>query len=144
LTTGERRTCGLTGDGEAYCWGNGGLGREPGTFGWGPQRVMTDIRFTQLAVGYDHACGLTESGAAHCWGYNSRGQLGRGNTSFGTNHTPLPVATSVEFLSIAAKGFTTCAISRARDVYCWGTRLGATIWDEPAAFFVPTKVEFKP
>ena len=89
-------TCALTAEGAAYCWGEnerGHLGAattavcgDSGTntvirpCSTTPLAVNTALRFTSLALGWDHTCGLTADGEAYCWGSNSSGQLGTGDT----------------------------------------------------------------
>jgi len=67
------RTCGVTVDGEAYCWGViGGVARPP-------EPVAPQERFLTLDLGADFGCGITPRGLAMCWGNNQYGQLGRGS-----------------------------------------------------------------
>ena len=82
LTAGGAHTCGLTGNGAAYCWGsnsNGQLGN--GTIG-GTNSVAAPVggglTFVSLSAGGFHTCGVTPDGAIYCWGWNGAGQLGDG------------------------------------------------------------------
>lgn len=84
LTVGAKHSCGLTSDGELYCWGdntsgqlgNGSIGER------GNQRrplpSATGERFTSVSAGATHTCGVTTEGEVLCWGDNSEGQLGDG------------------------------------------------------------------
>ena len=70
--------CGLTREGEAWCWGGtirADLWEGPTD---GPVRVEPDIRFRNLALGAEHLCGVTTEGWAFCGGGNYAGQLGDG------------------------------------------------------------------
>ena len=88
LSAASERTCGLTDDGTAYCWGaNQGLTLGVATVADGacrllgptsgptpctarPTAVSGGLRFAVLARdrgGY-HQCAVTESGRAYCWG----------------------------------------------------------------------------
>jgi alpha-tubulin suppressor-like RCC1 family protein len=86
LTAGlGRHTCGLTGTGAAYCWGEnsfGALGTGSTEDSPEPVPVSGGLAFVQLIAGgfIGHTCGLTSTGAAYCWGENERGQVGDGST----------------------------------------------------------------
>ena len=63
------RSCGVTTQGELYCWG------------WGdtwptPTRIGDSITWASVDVGDGHACGMTVEGVAYCWGSNHTGALG--------------------------------------------------------------------
>jgi alpha-tubulin suppressor-like RCC1 family protein len=91
LSAGGYFTCGLTNDGQAYCWGlnqHGQIGNDS-TAGvckvWrdvespcstAPMPVMTDLSFERLSVGVAHACAIATDGQAYCWGAGTAGQLG--------------------------------------------------------------------
>jgi hypothetical protein len=73
--------CGLTGDGEVWCWGLNHLGQlgsatELGIRSVDPVRVSGDLPFTSLSAGFRSACALTADGAPYCWG--QRDYLGTG------------------------------------------------------------------
>jgi alpha-tubulin suppressor-like RCC1 family protein len=88
LSAGVRHSCGLTGEGQAYCWGYNGYG----TVGDGtgenrsaPLAVAPQERFEVLESSGSHVCALNRQGAAFCWGRNHRGQLGSGSGDLGWN-----------------------------------------------------------
>lgn len=88
-------TCGLTGDGQAYCWGINyslqlGSWQEPGLFPT-PTPVVGGHEFQALAAGNYHACGLTTAGEMYCWGANGYGQLALEPNSPEASHTPLHI-----------------------------------------------------
>ena len=63
-------TCGLTVDGDAYCWGgneSGQLGDSTTTTSLVPVLVLGQ-RFVSLSVGRGLTCGIAESGGGYCWG----------------------------------------------------------------------------
>lgn len=82
LSLGEHHSCGLTAQGTAYCWGNGGYGQVgSGVNGRAfpaPTAVAGSHGFTGLSAGMHHTCGVTAAGEAYCWGDNRAGQLGDG------------------------------------------------------------------
>ena len=72
-----RHTCGLTANGEAYCWGSnarGQLGKGNSPLSDGPNLVVGGHVFSSVTVGSAHSCGLAD--AVYCWGDNSHGQMG--------------------------------------------------------------------
>jgi len=82
IDAGTGHTCGLTGTGVAYCWGDnssGQLGNGSTTPSSSPVLVSGGLKFSSIALGWGHTCGLTTAGAVYCWGSNSYGQLGNGN-----------------------------------------------------------------
>jgi alpha-tubulin suppressor-like RCC1 family protein len=81
---------------------------------------------TSVAAGTIHACALLQSGQVKCWGANGEGSIGDG-----TLHTLRYTATTVAGLpegaiAIDAGGYTSCAVTRAGEVKCWGRTKLAT------------------
>ena len=106
VSAGIIQTCGVTVDGDAYCWGNdsfGQLGVSPGVVSsrcalqdlpcaLTPVRVIGWRRFTSISTGFgNHTCGVTEDTNIYCWGLAQSGQLGYGGT-IGATSQPLKVA----------------------------------------------------
>ena len=119
--TAANHTCGLTMNGEAYCWGlnaAGQLGDGSTANRFVPTRVLGGLTFAALAAGsYDHTCGLTPTGDAYCWGLNGQGELGNGSTE--GSHVPVRVSFPLGFTSLVAGGYHNCGLSPP-DAYCWG------------------------
>jgi alpha-tubulin suppressor-like RCC1 family protein len=72
-------SCGRTGSGQAYCWGE----NEVGAVGDGslvdrlsPSAVAGQLSFSSLDAGFRHTCGMASTGILYCWGSNRAGQLG--------------------------------------------------------------------
>jgi uncharacterized protein YjdB len=126
LVAGYDRTCGVTVDAIAYCWGDGSGGANGDNVTNGtyehysvPVQVAGGLKFSALAAGENHTCGLTVSGTAYCWGANGLGELGDGTTT--TRYAPSPVSGGRTFAQLVAGGYqTTCALTSAGDAYCWG------------------------
>lgn len=83
-------TCGRSGGGVAYCWGD----NEVGQVGDGttdvrltPTAVTGGLTLTSLDAGYRHTCGITTAGVVYCWGSNGASQLGNNSTVA----SPVPV-----------------------------------------------------
>jgi alpha-tubulin suppressor-like RCC1 family protein len=77
-----------------------------------------------------HACVLLDDGSVLCWGNNQYGQLGRGDkvTPVGVSWNPmslvkpvsLPLVAGDRVISVTAGSFSTCALTQAGHVFCWG------------------------
>lgn len=118
-------TCGLTGDGKAYCWGSSwggrlgdGSGAEAGKAVTTPQLVVGGHTFSQIAAGGGHSCALTTSGAAYCWGENSLGQLGIANET--PSSRPVAVSGGLTFQQIDTYTGVTCGVATNGSAWCWG------------------------
>jgi hypothetical protein len=121
-------TCGLTAQGEAWCWGSNEyaqLGDSTLLAGFpssrlSPVRVQSSETFASVKVGFFHSCALTGTGAMYCWG------LQQGDTgAFGAKPpayypTPMPVASSFQFIDVAFGNNLTCGLTTAHLAYCWG------------------------
>ena len=84
VSAGLRHACGVTVDGDAYCWGRNSLG-ELGSGIVGehydfPTRVGGGVTFAAVSAGDQHTCGEGTDGELYCWGANAWGQLGTGDT----------------------------------------------------------------
>jgi alpha-tubulin suppressor-like RCC1 family protein len=153
LSAGHSFTCGITGAGTAYCWGEdtyGELGSAatasclfsnttPTPCSTSPVAVSSAgmaLTFASVSAGISHACGLTTNGEVYCWGRNAEGQLGNGSTTDST--TPVKVASAERFTSVSAGGSSTCATAvrapAGSAAFCWGQNwwgaLGTGSWDQ--------------
>jgi alpha-tubulin suppressor-like RCC1 family protein len=91
IGAGFYHTCGLTTDGDVYCWGDNLYGQLGIDFTAQnspiPVLVRGGLTFTALSVGSTHNCGITLGRELYCWGNNGTGQLGNGTTF----HSSVPV-----------------------------------------------------
>ncbi len=122
VSAGGFHTCGVTTDGDAYCWGWNGwgqLGNNTASVGPGttPDPVAGGLTFTSVSAGGFHTCGVTTDGTTYCWGRNEDGQLG--NPAAG-HTTPAAVSRGLTFVSVSAGGFHTCGVTTDGTTYCWG------------------------
>jgi alpha-tubulin suppressor-like RCC1 family protein len=79
IASGQQRSCGLTADGSAWCWGEGYggvLGDGSSVHRTSPVAVEGGLRFRTIQAGGMSTCGVTLDGTAYCWGGNESGAVG--------------------------------------------------------------------
>jgi alpha-tubulin suppressor-like RCC1 family protein len=120
VRAGVLHSCGLVGDGAAYCWGF----NESGQLGDGSRRdrtiptpVLGTLRFSSLSPGGSHTCGVTPAGV-YCWGLNLSGQLGDGGNA--DRATPGQIGSNVALVSVTAGASYNCGLTSAGAAHCWG------------------------
>jgi len=159
LTANRGTFCGLTGAGNAYCWGANWLG-QAGNGTTSPVTVPTPVTmpggvtFTSLLPLFYATCALTPIGTAYCWGgvdYGTTGVIGNGTDGGSTVPAAVTMPTGVTFAALYAnmEGFTPCALTSAGVAYCWGEGRkgqlgngGFTNVNVPTAVTMPTGVTF--
>ena len=131
VVSGRDHSCGLTGKGEAYCWGansNGQLG-DGTTMDREKVDVVGDSHvFTALFAGGNHTCGIDGLAQAWCWGSDTFGELGDG----GTTDQSLPVAVSklaTALRSMALGDTHTCGVDLLDLAWCWGSNGSGELGD---------------
>ncbi len=78
------RICGVTEDGEAYCWGEnaqGAIGDSTRVNRTAPTRVVLAEKWIDISTGTRQSCGVTVRGVLYCWGDNTLGGLGTGDVT---------------------------------------------------------------
>ncbi len=132
ISAGESHTCALTAAGEAWCWGGNGrgeLGSDPavvGTQSATPILVPGGLVFASIDAGTQHTCGVTTTGEGYCWGSQEYGQLGNGVVSTVIS-APVLVSGGSTYRQISAGGQTTCGVTTAKVVQCWGAGLSGVL-----------------
>ena len=143
-----RHTCGLTGAGAAYCWGEnpfGALGDGSTGDRAVPVAVSGGLAFQQVVAGgfLGHTCGMISGGTGYCWGENSVGQVGDNSTS--DRLEPSAVSGGLSFTILDAGFRHTCGLATTGALYCWGSGgAGQLGTNSTTHVTVPTKVLGQP
>lgn len=131
VTAGETHACGLTANGQVYCWGSNSLGQlgDGTTTDRGVPTVVPGLSgVIQIDAGSFSTCAVTSSGAIYCWGLNQYGQLGNGSNA--NSATPVQIVTSsVKFRHVSDGTSHACAIATTGALYCWGYNADGELGD---------------
>ena len=126
-THGEGAFCGLTADGQGWCWGENQGGFTTGILGVGdtvdhltPVPLATDQRFESIHLGVNGGCALTMSHEAWCWGENRLSESS--DSPDRVLLAPDRVSTSLRFREVVRfwTGNVSCGIAESGGMYCWG------------------------
>lgn len=120
------RTCGVTTDGRAFCWGDGTQGQNGDgarSIRTAPSKVAGDRLYRAVSTGHFHSCAVATDGRAFCWGYNPGGQLGDG-TEGTTRLRPRAVVGGLLFEQLTAGDASTCGTTPSGAAFCWGFNVG--------------------
>ena len=138
IAAGSQHACAVLVGGALRCWGNG----SHGALGYGNEDDIGDDEtpasagdvdvggpVAEVTIGSSHTCARLTTGAMRCWGFGgdsfgNDGVLGRGVFgSIGDDETPgsiPPVDVGATVRDLAAATTTTCAVTTAGKVRCWG------------------------
>ncbi len=135
LTCGWQSCCVTSEAGTVRCWGDGYFGQ--GAFGdVGDEPGETPVAIPlgrnrtprQMAAGGPHVCALLDDASVKCWGSSLLGQLGTGDKlprgaeqhELGDGMPVVDLGTGFVPVSVAAGVLTSCAVSSAGLLKCWG------------------------
>lgn len=124
IAAGIRHTCALVGSGTVRCWGDNAFGQlGNGTKEDAPKSVVPlslESGVASVFAGGFFSCALKSNESMTCWGDNTYGQLGDRTTK-----TMRPTPVNVRDLEgpirdVALGQSTTCAVTLAGGLVCWG------------------------
>ena len=119
------QVCGLTDDGDVYCWQDSRTHREsaktPGPF-W----IESQVKLATITLGDRHGCGLTRRGEPFCWGTDDE-RLGASGDLGDTTRRAYRVDFREELVEIAAGYDHTCGRSKEGGIWCWGNNAGGQL-----------------
>lgn len=123
IAAGEDVSCGVTINGQTYCWGSGlnrRLGRDNSQPSNSPLLIPGGHSFERISIGEYHSCGIKLDGQVWCWGNNEFGVFARKPLAL----QPLParIGGNLLFDQVAVHGTFACGVDRGGDLYCWGDR----------------------
>lgn len=113
-------SCGLDGNGSAFCWGfglGGQLGDGARQHSTHPVPVAGGHAFEMISVGGNSGmtCGVTSNGSVLCWGV---GMLGDGTVD--GSAVPVPVSAPEPLITVSVGGIHACGLAANGQGYCWG------------------------
>jgi alpha-tubulin suppressor-like RCC1 family protein len=135
ITMGAWAACGLTGTGQAYCWGENRYGQ----LGNGQAYLVSDVpvavtgglAFDTLFASAQNVCGLTDEGAAWCWGKNDMAQLSLDPETVEFSAVPVHVADTIAFQALSVGGHA-CGLDLEGHAWCWGANYAGEVGVEPS------------
>ncbi|BDR55080.1 hypothetical protein KIMH_11910 [Bombiscardovia apis] len=126
VSAGWYHSLGLGRDGKVYAWGRndaGQLGDGSASNRTSPVAVHTPggMTFTQVVAGPNDSFALATNGSLYAWGWNSKGQLGNGNTVNQSTPVLVPVPDgSTKYTKIIPGRQHTLAVTDTGALYAWG------------------------
>lgn len=126
---GDNHSCGLTIEGDIYCWGRDNLGQlGNGTAASGnnnPLPLPLDLanlpagtRWSFVETGDEETCAITLAGQLYCWGASAG--FGAQISPAAVDVSALPPGTTFDHVAVATSASHVCAQSSTDVGYCWG------------------------
>jgi alpha-tubulin suppressor-like RCC1 family protein len=160
LAAASNADCALRADGTVWCWGNNGHGQlGQGDLGTHPETPIVQVPnltgVRAIGAGVHHFCAITGQ-EIYCWGVNDDEQLGGGAMQGMDVPKPSLVTATAglhDVVQVTGTRRSTCALTAAGDVYCWGANcagelgtgdtMGQSCPNDPLCSCVPTPVQSK-
>lgn len=111
-------SCGITSGNSLLCWGQSYTGDGTDLSRSLPVTIDPGVSYDMVAVNNYNGCGITSLKVLKCWGYNSRGEVGAGDTTEKLHPTIVDGSESYKTVAIGYDG--TCAITTSNVLKCWG------------------------
>jgi hypothetical protein len=147
VAAGGSHTCVIRDDSTLACWGDDSAGQLD---------EIPSGTFRSLSAGGAHTCAIRTDGTLACWGDDSAGQLYEPPEESGPTYPiwfhlhhhhndrhhhhpqddPPEPPPPPKFISVAAGGTHTCAVSAAGELSCWGDDSAGQLDEIPAGEFV--------
>ncbi len=136
VAAGFDHACGITTEGDAYCWGDGDLGAlgvGSGTGSAAPRRVAGNLVFKSIGAGDSFTCALTTSAELYCWGWSvyaagTGACLGQDKPC---SATPIAVGAGRAFESLSVGAYSVCGLTAEGDIYCPAVPFRSALADQP-------------
>lgn len=133
ISSGSYHVCAINSAGVMSCWGDGWEGKLGNGDGGGatqnsPVVADTGTTYKRVAAGRNHTCGITSANAVKCWGDNTAGQLGD-TTTTSPRLSAVTADPGVSYSEIFAGEDTTCGITTAGVLKCWGANNNGQLGD---------------
>ncbi|MFZ3230391.1 MAG: hypothetical protein WA160_09310, partial [Pseudobdellovibrio sp.] len=147
VAAGSYHSCGVTTAGILKCWGDGwdgklGNGDSLGDMQNSPVIADSGTLYKKVAAGRNHTCGITSADVLKCWGTMANGQVG--NNSFASAGMIIPtiINAGTSYQEISAGEDTTCGITTAGVLKCWGYNSNGQLGDNTTVSkAVPTIID---
>ncbi len=131
ISAGSYHVCAISTTGEAWCWGEGDLGKlGNGSTGDADVPIAVNMpsgtTFTTISSGGTHTCAMGSDGAAYCWGegaYLCRGSTADSSTPVSTSALPSGRAIA----SVDAGGRLTCMTDTRGNGFCCGLNTNGSV-----------------
>jgi alpha-tubulin suppressor-like RCC1 family protein len=138
-------SCSVDRKGQLRCAGYnvfGNLGNNSTTTSYVTTATLIDEvnTYQTVATGVYHSCAIQRDGLMRCWGWNHYGAVGDGS-QYNIIYQPTLVSGSEKFSQVAVSYYTTCGLTSAGQLFCWGGNLASFGDGTNNQSLVPKKVQ---
>lgn len=141
ISAGPGHACGVTGNGDLYCWGNGAGAWRAGTaVAQAPVRLFaagesaadaSTTRFADVSVGGTHQAAIDASGDIYTWGTDGSGQLGNGAPTAAVTVPTQVTSPAITAMAVEVETSTnsTYIVDAYGRMYAWGANTVGQLGD---------------